>query len=547
MNNRHEKSSANNFIKQGSVLAAASVLSRIIGLLYRSPMTNIIGDEGSGLYSVAFEVYSIALILSSYSMPLAVSKLLSARIARKEYKNAYKIFFYAMVFAVISGALMMAIVFFAAPLIEKMSGNEYAGLTLPLRVLSPTIFIVAIVGTMRGFFQSRKTMIPTAVSQIIDQIFNAVVSVLAAYLFVRTSTTELEHASRGAAGGTMGTLFGALASLFFMIFLFVIYKPRMKKHLLHDRSYHEESAGDIAKLLFFTIMPVILSQTVYQVSGLIDSMLFANLYTGENTTLLWGIFSNKYRVMINIPNAISSAMASSMIPTLVSLYSVGNMQSFRDRLATAVKTNMVIAFPCAIGLGVLGTQVMRLLYPTTDYILSGRMLAFGSIAVVFYALSTVTNAALQGLDKMSKPVIHAAISLAVHIGVVVLLLKFTGLGVYSLVIGNIIFPLIVCVLNWFSVNKYAHYHQEVKSSFVIPLFSSIIMGCVTLLLSLTLPTVLGTSYAANLAVVIICIIAAVIVYFVFMFMLKGLTHEDMLDFPMGLRIERLAKKLHLIH
>ena len=177
----NKRSDSNNFIKQGSILAAASVLSRVIGLLYRSPMTAIIGDKSNGLYSYAFEIYSFALILSSYSMPLAVSKLLSGKFARKEYHNGYRIFKYALAFASTAGFVMMAIIFFAAPAIERFTG--YEGLTIPLRVLSPTIFVVAVAGTMRGFFQSRKTMIPTAVSQIVEQIITAAVSKYAAWLF----------------------------------------------------------------------------------------------------------------------------------------------------------------------------------------------------------------------------------------------------------------------------------------------------------------------------------------------------------------------------
>ncbi len=538
------KSNGNNFIKQGSILAVASVISRIIGLLYRSPMAAIIGDKGNGIYSYAFEVYSIALILSSYSMPLAVSKLLSGKFAKKEYKNGYKIFKYAMIFSVISGLAMMAIIFFAAPFIERVS--NYEGLTLPLRVLSPTIFVVAIVGTMRGFFQSRKTMIPTAVSQLADQILNAIVSVIAAWVFVYYSTSELGRASGGAAGGTLGTLFGALSSLFFLGFLFIAYRPRMKVHLGHDRSTYEDTGKDISKMLAVTIIPVILSQTVYQASGVIDGSIFGNIYNGDEVSTLWGIYSSKYRVLINVPNAISSAMASSMIPTLVSLFAVSNMQAFREKLAVSVKVNMVIAFPCAVGLCVLGTPIMRMLFPTTDYIMSGKMLLYGSVAVIFYALSTITNAALQGLDKMSRPVIHAAISLGIHIILIILLLNFTSLGVYSLVIGNVTFPLVVCILNWISVNKYAHYHQEIKSTFIIPAIASIIMGIVTFASVKLFGLILGASYAANFISVLISMIIAIIVYFAIMFLAKGLTHKDMLDFPMGLRIERVAKKLHLM-
>lgn len=540
MGNR--QSNSNNFIKQGSILAAASVLSRIIGLLYRSPMTAIIGDTSNGLYSYAYEIYSFALILSSYSMPLAVSKLLSGKFAKKEYKNGYRIFKYALAFACAAGLIMMAVIFSAAPAIERFTG--YDGLTIPLRVLAPTIFVVAVAGTMRGFFQSRKTMIPTAVSQIVEQIFNAAVSILAAWIFIKISS-EANRDGMGAAGGTMGTLIGAVAGLAFLIFLFIAYRPRMHVHLTHDRAVHNDSAGEISKMLAVTIIPIILSQTVYQASGIIDGTLFGKLYTGDDKSAMVSIFS-KYRTLINVPVSISSAMASSMIPTLVSLRALGNHKSFRDKLATSVKVNMFVAFPCAAGLMVLGTPIMHMLFPSTDYIISGRLLMFGGIAVIFYALSTITNAALQGLDKMNLPVIHSAVSLGIHVLLVVVLLRFTDLGIYALLIGTVTYPLVVCILNWISVNKYAHYRQEIIRPFVIPLAASAVMAGITALTRMLLTGLAGNSYAANFITVVICIIIAVLVYFAVIFLMKGLTHEDMLDFPMGLRIERLAKKLRLM-
>lgn len=437
---------------------------------------------------------------------------------------------------------MMAVIFFAAPAIERFTG--YDGLTIPLRVLAPTIFVVAVAGTMRGFFQSRKTMIPTAVSQIVEQIFNAAVSILAAWLFIKIST-EANRDGMGAAGGTMGTLIGAVAGLAFLIFLFIAYRPRMHVHLTHDRAVHNDTAGEIAKMLAVTIIPIILSQTVYQASGIIDGTLFGKLYTGDDKSAMVSIFS-KYRTLINVPVSISSAMASSMIPTLVSLRALGNHKSFRDKLATSVKVNMFVAFPCAAGLMVLGTPIMHMLFPSTDYIISGRLLMFGGVAVIFYALSTITNAALQGLDKMNLPVIHSAVSLGIHVLLVVVLLRFTDLGIYALLIGTVTYPLVVCILNWISVNKYAHYRQEIIRPFVIPLTASAVMAGITALTRMLLTGLAGDSYAANFITVVICIIIAVLVYFAVIFLMKGLTHEDMLDFPMGLRIERLAKKLRLM-
>lgn len=538
-----DKTSGKHIIKQGTILAAASVVSRIIGMLYRSPMAAVIGDKGNGLYSFAFEIYSIALILSSYSMPLAVSKLLSARFAKKEYKNADKIYKFAYIFAAVSGMVMALLLFFGAGTIERLSGHE--GLALPLKVLAPTVFIVAIAGTIRGFFQSRNTMMPTAVSQLAEQIINAIVSIIAAVILVKFAVNEADRARYGAAGGTVGTLFGALSSLIFLIFLFVIYKPRMRKHLSHDKVGVTVTNEEVLKLIVATIIPVILSQTVYQSIGVVDGFMFGNLYKGSDSTALYGIYSSKYRLMVNVPNAISSALASSMIPSLVSLYTLKNFVEFRARLKTSVKFNMIIAFPCAFGISALSGMIMKLLFPTTDTVISGGMLMYGSVAVLFYALSTVTNAALQGMDRMRLPVRHAAISLLIHIPLMIVLLKFTKLGAHALVIGNIVYPLIVCALNWASVAKYANYKQEVKTTFIIPLLASAVMWVFTFGLSRLMAKILPVNYITNAFITIICIVIACLVYFVMLFMLKGVTREELKEFPMGGRMARLADKLRI--
>lgn len=538
-----DKTSGKHIIKQGTILAAASVISRIIGMLYRSPMAAVIGDKGNGLYSFAFEIYSIALILSSYSMPLAVSKLLSARFAKKEYKNADKIYKFAYIFAAVSGMVMALILFFGAGTIERLSGHE--GLALPLKVLAPTVFVVALAGTIRGFFQSRNTMMPTAVSQLAEQIINAIVSIVAAVILVRFAANEFDKARYGAAGGTIGTLFGALSSLMFLIFLFVIYKPRMKKHLSHDKVGVTVSNEEVLKLIVATIVPVILSQTVYQSIGVVDGFMFGNLYKGSDSTALYGIYSSKYRLMVNVPNAISSALASSMIPSLVSLYTLKNFVEFRARLKTSVKFNMIIAFPCAFGISALSGMIMKLLFPTTDTVISGRMLMYGSVAVLFYALSTVTNAALQGMDRMRLPVRHAAISLLIHIPLMVILLKFTKLGAHALVIGNIIYPLIVCALNWASVARYANYRQEVKTTFIIPLLASSVMWIETFCLRRLMAKVLPVNYVTNALITIICIVNACLVYFIMLFVLKGVTREELKEFPMGGRMAKFADKLKI--
>jgi stage V sporulation protein B len=241
------RNKSNHFLVQGSILAVTSLIVRMIGLVYRIPMTNIIGDEGMGIYNNTFEIYNIALILSSYSLPLAVSKLVAVRRINKEYRNSYRIFLSAMAFAVSVGLFTTLIIFFGADFIATFYEGE--SIAFPLRVLSPTIFVFAIMGVLRGFYQGKNTMIPTAVSQLLEQIMNAVVSIVASYILVQNYSASINVASYGAAGGTLGTFVGALTGLLFLLFVFVVYKPVLNKQMRHDTDDNREDIKSVMKLL----------------------------------------------------------------------------------------------------------------------------------------------------------------------------------------------------------------------------------------------------------------------------------------------------------
>lgn len=531
-----------NFIRQGTILAMASIIVRMIGIVYRIPVANIIGDEGNGIYGAAYEIYNLALILSSYSLPLAVSKLLSAQLANKNYRTGKKIFAASFIFSCISGGIMALLIFFGAGFIEKHFYSNFTGISIPLRVLAVTIFVVALLGTLRGFFQARKTMIPTAISQVLEQIVNAAGSIFFAWSFIRGHAESEVVAGWGAAGSTMGTLLGAATGLFFLVFIYIIYRPTVNSQLRRDKSVDDTTYFEIYKMLIATIIPVILGQTVYQLSGVIDSMMFSKLATGDSVSTLYGVYSTKYKLLVNVPIAIASAMASSLIPTLVAAFTKGDKHGMKKKIAVSIKVNMIIAFPCAFGLTALGSPIVRMLFPSSDYKLGGYLLAAGSVAVIFYALSTVTNAALQGINLMRKPVQHAAISLVIHVVLIFILLKFTKLGIYSLVIGNVTYPLVVCVLNAISVERHIHYHQEYRTTFIVPAIASAVMGaCAYLIYRVGYATV-----HSNVIACLLSIVVAVVVYFVLILLLGGLTESDLPDFPMGMRIGRVAKKLHLM-
>ncbi|MCI8505373.1 MAG: polysaccharide biosynthesis protein [Lachnospiraceae bacterium] len=546
-----KKKKANNFLVQGSILAAAGILVRIIGMVYRIPMQNKIGSAAMGIYSSAYYIYNIMLLLSSYSLPLAVSKMVSARAALGQYKNAYRIFKSSLIFSLISGGIACLVTFFGAEFFAAKILNE-PGAAYAIKVLAPTIFLMAFLGTLRGYFQGLGTMMPTAVSQVLEQIANAGVSIVAAFLLFDIGAgrdlekgTQMYADSFGAAGGTIGTAAGALVAFLFCLLIFFMYRRVLKRQIRRDRTVMLESYGNIARVLVATIVPVIISGTVYNVSSLIDNSIYGFYMksSGESGQYManWGVYSGQYYLLINVPIAISNALASSMLPALTRTVAEGNKGEILRKVNVTVRFSMLVAIPAAVGLTVLGFPIVSLLF-RQDTRLGGDLLFLGSLAVVFFSLSTITNGILQGINRMKTPVINAMISLGLHVGILAVLLYGLDMGIYGVVIANMFFGLTMCIFNGISIARYLHYRQEVKKTFVLPFLASVIMGA----LSYGMYYLLHMFTESNVIACVAAVVLAVVVYFVFLLLFRCISEKELRSIPMGGRAARIAKKLHLL-
>ncbi|MDD6073942.1 MAG: polysaccharide biosynthesis protein [Clostridium sp.] len=541
-----------NFVVQGSILAVAGIIVRLIGMLYRIPMTNIIGDEGMGYYSTAFNVYNIMLILSSYSLPLAVSKMVAARIARGQYRNMSRVLCAALVYATIAGGLACFITWNFADFFAGTVFNAplccYA-----LRTLAPTIWIMAYLGVLRGFFQGHGTMVPTALSQIFEQIVNAVISVVAAGVLFKVGldsnkvyeTTGYPEAF-GAAGGTIGTGSGAFAAFLFMLLLFFLFRPTLKKRIRKDRSGAVESYGQISRILFWTVVPVIVSSSVYNINGVIDNGIMAHgmesLGQGKEFLVLWGVYNNKYMLLVHVPLAIANSLASSLIPSLSGAMAREDMASVRAKTGLAIRFAMMIAIPSAVGLTVLAAPVTNLLFRGGENTEAIRMLITGSAAVVFLSLSTVTNAILQGINRMNVPVRNALIALVLHVILLYVMLMFCRMGIYSMVFSNILFALFICLLNAVAIRRAIRYRQEMVKTFVIPAVASALMGISAYLAYRGVMLVIHS----NLMGTLVSVMVAVMVYGVLLIRLHGIEASELKSMPGGTRLLGLCRKLHLM-
>ena len=540
------------FLMQGSILAMAGILVRLIGLVYRIPMVNIIGTKGNGYYTSAYSVYSLFLILSSYSFPAAISKIISERLAEGRFRDIKNVIRYSFVLAFFVGLIMFSVMFFVSDFISLILRKPF--LRFALQALSPTLFIMAFLSILRGVFQGMGNMIPTAISQVFEQIANAIASIAFAYiLFNRGQIANLIYESEeysyafGASGGAVGTGVGAFTALIILVFMFKKLARKHKGFLDSNNYYEPESRNRIYGVLLATMVPIILSSTIYNLTSVIDDIIFSNTLTimksDLNIVVLWGVFGN-YHLLFNIPVAIASSLTASIIPSISSSVAVKNVKEVVLKTKYSIKYTMLIVIPAFVGLLILADPICKALFKDNIEMLV-NVLRVGSIAVVFFSLSTVTIGILQGLGLYNRPLRNAIIALIVHIIVCIILLAVFNLNIYAIVFGMIVFALVLAILNQRDINRVVRYRNSSFEkryilTFVLMTFSAVVMGIAVFFLNRFLENVVFVN-ETTLSIwlrLLICIFVALSIYTFFIVTLGVVRKRDAAYIPFISKFDR---------
>lgn len=539
---------------QAGILAMASMIVRVIGLLYRAPLTAIIGDEGNGYYGTAYNIYTIILMVSSYSMPSAISKLMAQKLAVGEYRNANRVFRCALTYGVLVGLVGSGLLFFGARFLVP----DVA--VCVLQVFAPTVFLFGILGSMRGYFQARGSMVPTSVSQILEQLANAVVSIAAAWLLMQTAVgaDPTRRAQLGAMGSALGTGAGVLIALLFMIFCFRRSKEGRKAEILSDATGKEEKYRIFLRDTILVITPFMLSGVIMNLTTSLNQTIYMRMLidlkgAGETaTTTLYGIFSNKAVVISNIPISIATAVSSAIIPGISAAYARRDETGARRQVGNAIRITSIIAIPSAVGLAVLARPITMLMFPQMESLeLASSLLSLLAVTVIFYSISTITNAALQSIGRMNLPLVSAGIALVVQTVVLVLLLRFTDLDVRALVLVSILYSVMIFAVNQYYLRRFLGIRQDVRRDYLQPLVCAALMGAaakaVYYLVSMAAEPVENLPkgfYFRNLAATAAALLAAVLVYGYTMVRSGTIRRKDLLSMPKGQLLVRLMEKLH---
>lgn len=528
-------SKGNKLIQGAAILGIAGVVIKLLGAVFRIPLTNWIGADGMSYYGFAYTIYGALLVLSTAGVPVAISRMVSERIAVGEYKNAHKVFKVATSLLLGIGLVSFAACFFGGNAITKFLGNPDAALAV--KAISPALLFVPLFSAFRGYFQGRQNMNPTAISEITEQLIRVIVGLILAYVLMDTGLKE------AAAGASFGASAGSVAGLGIIVVIYILNRKTIHRKIDLNNQAVEETSVILRKIVSIAI-PIIIGSEIMPMMTLIDTgiimtRLQATGWTYEEAKILYGLLSGFCNSLIAFPQVFTQAVAVSLVPAVAATFKVRDHHGVQSNIQLGYRITMIMAFPCAFGIFSLAEPIMILLYANqkASAIAAVPTLMIMSVSVIFLAITQTSVGVLQSIGKQNLPVIHLAIGCVGKVILTYLLVGVHDINIKGAAIGTMFAYVIALLLNNRSVKHYTGVRFDYNLTYVRPCLAAALMGICAFAAHKLLVGFLGNSIATLLA-----IMTGAVVYVILIFMLKAITMDDVAVMPGGAKLQKILRK-----
>ena len=394
------------FVWNTLILTAAGGIARVLGAVYRIFLSRMIGDDGIGLFQMAYDLSFVFMTVAISGLPQAVSKLIAERRENGDEQGIQSMLRASMIASGVIGLLGALGIYFGAPLLIDYNLHEPRAL-LALRCIAPSLLFIFLMAPLRGYFQGLQQMIPRALSDTIEQIARVVAIVVLVWL---ARGQSVEYAAAGAALGV--TIGAGLA----WVYLLVAYWRRDASPASSESST-SPSEGVLTSLrhIVDVAVPIVLGSLIWPLMRLVDTMLIhmrlmvAGL-TAERATELFGQFSGQAGPLVNLPSILTVALSASLLPSIAGAMARRDGATMRQQTNLALKLSLVIGLPAAVGLNMLATPVAQFLYANAE---AGAVIAAYSWVICFLLLYQASTSILQGVGKLMPPVVAMLCGVAV--------------------------------------------------------------------------------------------------------------------------------------
>lgn len=527
--------SKNSFLKGAAILGIAGILTKILGAFYRIPLSNMIGTEGLGYYQVAYPLYTLLVTISTAGFPTAISKLISEKRAIEDYKGAQRIFNISFIGFIAAGVITsLAVGLFSREIVQYMkSDNGYYALI----ALTPALFFVPIMSAFRGYFQGQQFMVPTAVSQVIEQIFRVAVGLTLTYRLISTGLPQ------AAGGASFGASAGAAAGMLFIVFVYIGTRKTRKSELDGSKEYPVESAKKIARNILKIAIPITIGASMVPIINNLDTFIIMRRLadigmTKSQASSLFGQLTGNAQTIINFPQVISLSLAMSLVPAISEAITKREYDRMRDTTKSGLRMTLLVGLPATVGIFVLSTPIIKLLYfnnTLEEQIGAGAMLQILSISLIFLTVVQTLTAILQGCGKPLVPVRNLAVAVVVKAVTTYILVGIPSLNVKGAAISTGLTYLTAATLDFVSVKRITKTKFDAVNTILKPGICAAVMGVAAYLGYRLFEGIVGVKFATVVGIGI-----GALVYGVALLITKTITRDDLMMLPKG---EKIADRL----
>ncbi|MBQ7975673.1 MAG: polysaccharide biosynthesis protein [Clostridia bacterium] len=548
------------FMKNVSIILIAQLLVKVFGLMYRMVITNVrgFGDAGNGFYTAGFQVYTLLLAISSVGVPNAIAKMVAERTAVNDHKGAFRVFRTAFALFAGIGFVCSCALFFGADFVAynivKMSGVEHT-----MRALAPSIFFVCVSSVIRGYFVGLQNMGATSTSQVLEQIFKTVLTIVFVLLAVGQEPQFM------AAWANFATSLATVLSFGYLLLFYKKHKKGIDEKLKEtDLSvFRKITPGQMIKSILMISVPISLGSVITAINRVIDT---ATITRGIEIAFAGGIpaFGNTPAVMfptaeqlnseavrlagvlgksdtlINMPLALNIAFATVLVPSISSALAVGDKKEAASKINYSFLISILLILPCAFGYIALAQPIYKLIYPNAQ--LGYDLLQISSIALIFTALNQTMSGSLQGMGKVYTPATGLLLGCAVKIILNIILIRIPEINIYGAAISSVACQIVSFSVCFGVLARNIPLKMNIVKYVIKPLIAGGVMAAVAYFGYMAISAVVK----ANLVSLPATIAVAAVVYFILVFKLRILSEEEIKMLPSGVRLYGLLIKLKLI-
>ncbi len=537
------KKSGNLLFSGVLILTAGNILVKLIGMLLKVPLQHILGDSGMAYYNVANDIYVWLYTLSTTGLPIAISLLTAETRGKGNLNEAKKLFRVALGLFATVGLFGMLIMIFGSSLFADLYQMHDANLAI--MAIAPTLLFVCISSCFRGYFQGYQRMTPTAICEIIAALGKLIIGIGLALWAIEMGKESHEIAAFTLLGLSIG--FGIA-----MLYL-GISKLRFREEEYNTEYLREDadtlpvrSTSALLKQILIIGIPITLSSSLMSFTNVLDGIILSDRlhsigYVTDQVKELFGNYKTCAVTLFNLPPALIYPISSSIVPFLSAALATGNKERVKATMDSSLRIGTIIALPCAVGLAVLSEPILKILFTDHSARMAAPLLSVLVVGIPFLGLLALTNSMLQSNKLERVPIISTAAGCAVKLLTSYLLIGTPGIAMFGAPIGTCLCYITALAINFAVMYRKLGYVPGFIKIFLRPIASSALCGAAAYGAYLLFERLLGGTVATLGAIGV-----AGVVYVVSLFLLRGITEEDVKMLPGGAKIHALLHRIHLM-